>query len=122
MVGELQMWKRWLLLIGAIVAEVLGTMSLRAAIDAPLFVIGVVGGYVVAFALLGLALGQGIPVGIAYGIWAAAGVALVAILSAIIFGETLSFVAILGLVTIIVGVFIVQTGQDSTPKAEVVKS
>ena len=116
------MWKRWLLLIGAIVAEVLGTMSLRAAIDHPLFVAGVVVGYGVAFALLGFALGQGIPVGIAYGIWAAAGVALVAILSAIIFGETLSFVAILGLVTIIVGVFIVQTGQDSTPKAEVVKS
>ena len=116
------MWKRWLLLIGAIVAEVLGTMSLRAAIDAPLFVIGVVVGYVVAFALLGLALGQGIPVGIAYGIWAAAGVALVAILSVIIFGETLSFVAILGLVTIIAGVFIVQTGQDSTPKAEVLEA
>lgn len=116
------MWTRWLLLIGAIIAEVLGTMSLRAAIDAPLFVAGVVVGYVVAFALLGLALGQGIPVGIAYGIWAAAGVALVAILSALIFGETLSFVAIIGLVTIIAGVFIVQTGQASAPKAEVLES
>lgn len=115
------MWKRWLLLMGAIGAEVLGTMSLRAAVDDPLFVFGVVVGYVVGFALLGLALGQGIPVGIAYGIWAAAGVALVAILSAIIFGETLSFVAIIGLVTIIAGVFIVQTGQAGAPKAEVLE-
>ena len=64
---------RWLLLLGAIVAEVLATLSLRAALDTPMFVIGVVAGYVVAFAMLGLALGKGIPVGIAYGIWAAAG-------------------------------------------------
>lgn len=116
------MWKRWLLLIGAVIAEVLGTMALRAALDNPLFVIGVVVGYVVAFALLGLALGQGIPVGIAYGIWAAAGVALVAILSAMIFGETLSFTAILGLLSIVAGVFIVQTGQGNAPRTEVLNS
>lgn len=116
------MWKRWLLLLGAIVAEVLGTMSLRAAVDTPWFSVGVIVGYVVAFTLLGLALGQGIPVGIAYGIWAAAGVALVAVLGAVIFGETLSFTSILGLVTIIIGVFIVQTGQRDIAKAEVLEA
>ncbi len=116
------MWKRWVLLLGAIFAEVLATLSLRAALDAPLFSIGVVVGYIVAFALLGMALGQGIPVGIAYGIWAAAGVALVAVLSAFLFGETLSVTAIIGLIVIVIGVFIVQTGQDNRAKAAVLDS
>ncbi len=116
------MLKRWLLLIGAIIAEVIGTMCLRAAVDQPLFAIGVVIGYVVAFTMLGLALGYGIPIGVAYGTWAAAGVALVAILGALLFDERLSFTAILGIVTIMAGVFIVQTGQQAPAKAEAADS
>lgn len=116
------MFKNWLLLLGAIVAEVLGTMCLRAAVDQPIFAIGVVSGYVIAFILLGLALGRGIPIGIAYGIWAAAGVALVAVLGAMLFEETLSFIAIIGIVTIMAGVFIVQTGQRDPSTAEVLDS
>lgn len=112
--------KRWLLLLGAIVAEVLGTMSLRAAIDQPVWIVGVIAGYVVAFTLLGLALGEGIPIGIAYGIWAAGGVALVAILGAVIFAETLSLTAIIGIVTLMAGVYIVQTGEST--RAEVSES
>lgn len=114
--------KRWLLLSGAIVAEVLGTMALRAAIDQPLWVIGLVAGYLVAFTLLGLALGEGMPIGMAYGIWAAGGVALVAILGAALFGETLSLTAILGIVVIVAGVFLVQTGESTPDQAEVLRS
>ncbi|HIW45925.1 MAG TPA: QacE family quaternary ammonium compound efflux SMR transporter [Candidatus Yaniella excrementigallinarum] len=113
--------KRWLLLMGAIIAEVFGTVSLRAAVDHPVWSIGVIVGYLIAFMLLGLALGQGIPIGVAYGVWAAAGVALVALLGAIIFGETLSVTAIVGIVTIIAGVYIVQTGEDDPQKAEVLQ-
>ena len=116
------MLKSWLLLIGAVVAEALGTMCLRAAVDQPLYAIGVVIGYIIAFTLLGLALGRGIPIGIAYGIWAAAGVALVAVLGAVLFHETLSLTAIIGIVTIMSGVFIVQTGQRDPGKAEVLES
>src|SRR5699024_2851449 len=113
---------RWFLLLGAVVAEVVGTLALRAAIDAPIFVVGVVISYVVAFILLGLALGRGIPIGIAYGIWAAAGVALVAVFGAVVFGETLSVTAILGLVTIVAGVCLVQTGPQQPAEAEVLES
>lgn len=113
--------KRWLLVLGAVFAEVLGTMALRAAIDQPLWTIGVVGGYVVAFALLGFALGEGMPIGVAYGIWAAAGVALVAIFGAALFGETLSLTAILGIVTIMAGVYLVQAGERRPERAEVVE-
>ncbi len=115
------MMKRWFLLLGAIIAEVLGTMSLRAAVDHSVWSIGVIVGYLIAFMLLGLALGHGIPIGVAYGIWAAAGVALVAVLGAVIFGETLSITAIVGIVTIIAGVYIIQTGEDGPQKAEVLE-
>lgn len=114
--------KRWLLLLGAIIAEVLGTMSLRAAVDHSVWSISVITGYLIAFMLLGLALGQGIPIGVAYGMWAAGGVALVAVLGAIIFGETLSITAIIGVVTIIAGVYIIQTGEANPQKAEVLES
>lgn len=114
--------KRWLLLLGAVVAEVLGTMSLRAAIDQPGWAVGVLGGYAIAFTLLGLALGEGIPIGIAYGVWAAAGVALVAILGAAIFGETPSLLSIIGIMIIMAGVFIVQAGDTKAEPAEVSES
>lgn len=114
--------KRWILLLGAIVAEVLGTMSLRATVDQPVWTVGVVVGYVIAFSLLGLALGEGIPIGVAYGIWAAAGVALVALLGSMIFGETLSITAILGIIMIIAGVYVVQTGDSGPSDAEVLAS
>src|SRR5699024_9858133 len=113
--------KRWLLLMGAIIAEVFGTVSLRAAVDHPVWSIGVVVGYLIAFMLLGLDLGQGIPICVAYGVWAAAGVARVALLGGRIFGETLSVTAIVGIVTISAGVYIVQTGEDDPQKAEVLQ-
>lgn len=116
------MTRRWFLLAGAVVAEVFGTMALRASVESPWYVPGVVVGYLVAFYLLGRALGHGIPIGVAYGIWAAAGVALVAILGGILFGETLSLTAIIGLMIIIAGVFIVQTGQRDPVAKEILES
>src|SRR5699024_219247 len=114
--------KRWLLVFGAVVAEVLGTMALRAAIDQPWWAVGVIAGYLLAFTLLGFALGEGMPIGVAYGIWAAAGVALVAILGAAWFGETLSLPAIVGVVVLIVGVYLVQAGERAPERPQVVES
>lgn len=102
--------KKWLLLAGAVLAEVAGTLSLRGAVDHPAWTAVAVSGYVIAFTLLGLTLRAGIPVGVAYGIWGACGVALVALLGVILFSEVLSLTAILGIVVIIIGVVLVQTG------------
>src|SRR5699024_7994156 len=113
--------KRWLLLMGAIIAEVFGTVSLRAAVDHPVWSVGVIVGYIIAFLLLVLAVGQGIRIGVAYGVWSTAGVVVVALLGAIIFGETLCVTAIVGIVTIIAGVYIVQTGEDDPQKAAVLQ-
>lgn len=109
--------KKWILLGAAIVAEVTGTMSLRAAVDVPAWYGIVVIAYLAAFTLLGLALASGFAVGVAYGIWGAVGVAITAVLGAVIFDEFLSGTAILGIAVIIVGVVVVQAGHAAEVEA-----
>lgn len=67
----------------------------------------------IAFSLLGLALAAGFPVGVAYGIWGAVGVALTALLGAVLFDEFLSATTILGITVIIAGVVVVQSGVEA---------
>ena len=57
----------WLFLVGAVVFEVFGTVSLRLAVDKKWWYLGVAVGYVLAFAMLSLTLAQGMPLGVAYG-------------------------------------------------------
>jgi small multidrug resistance pump len=102
----------YLFLAGAIVSEVVGTLSLRAAdgVSKPHFVVLVALGYGAAFVLLSYALQHDVPLGAAYAIWAAAGVALVATLSVPLFGETLSVLQGIGLALVIAGVAALQLG------------
>lgn len=108
----------WLLLTGAIIAEVAGTLMLRATVDHPGWIPGVVLSYIMAFTLIGLTLRAGMPVGVVYGIWGAVGVALVALLGMGIFGEALSPLALAGIGTIIAGVALVETGSHQHPAPE----
>lgn len=101
----------WMLLSGAILAEVTGTMALRAAVDSPAWMALVPVAYLVAFALLGLVLRAGLAIGVAYGIWGAAGVSLTAVLGAVLFDELLGLPAIVGIGLIIVGVVLVESGS-----------
>lgn len=100
----------WAYMVGAIVCEVAATLSLRAAVDNRRWyaVVGV--GYGAAFTLLSLALASGMPLGVAYGIWTAAGVALTAALSRVFFDEPLTPVMIFGIALIMVGVLLVELG------------
>lgn len=102
----------WLYLSLAIVAEVLATLSLRATegFKKKLWIIPMAGGYALAFFLLALTLTEGMPVAIAYGIWSAVGVALIAILARLVWKEHLTPRMILGLVLIMVGVVLVELG------------
>ena len=50
--------------------------------------------------------------GVAYGIWGASGVALTAILSAVIFGEALTPVMLGGIGLIILGVLTIELGSQ----------
>lgn len=104
------MSRPWVLLTCAIVAEVAGTLALRASVDRPAMAAVVVVGYAAAYYLLALALRAGMSLGAAYGIWGALGVALVTLLGTLVFGETLGAVALLGIGVIIAGVVLVETG------------
>ncbi|MDG4668770.1 SMR family transporter [Mycobacterium sp. 236(2023)] len=102
---------QYLLLIAAIVCEVSGTLALRvAARGRTSFYAIVVVGYVVAFTLLWASLRHGMPLGIAYGIWAAAGVALTALFSRLLFDEPLTRKMLGGIALIVVGVLLVEIG------------
>jgi len=104
--------RTWLLLAGAVATEVTGSLSLRAAVDHPGWYAVVTVGYVAAFTLLAAVLRRGMPLGVAYGIWGATGVALTAVLSAAIFGEPFTPVMTVGIALIIGGVLLVEVGSQ----------
>lgn len=100
----------WLVL--AIVTEVCATLSMRASdgFRKKRWIAPIALGYVLAFTFMALALGAGMPVGIAYGLWAAIGIALVALLARAIWKDPLTKRMIIGIVVIGIGVFLVEIG------------
>ena len=67
-------------------------------------------GYGTAFVALSQALVRGMPVGVAYGVWAALGVTLVALVGAAFLGESLTWVQVGGIALIIGGVLALELG------------
>jgi small multidrug resistance pump len=103
----------WLLLVGAIVSEVTATLCLKAALDRPALYAVVAVGYVASFTLLAAVLRRGMGLGVAYGVWAALGVAATAVLSALVYDEPLTLLMTVGLVLIIGGVLLVEGGSQA---------
>lgn len=99
---------QWLYLTIAIVCEVIATSALKASEGFTRLTpsVVVVLGYVVAFYCLSLTL-RSIPVGIVYAIWSGVGIVLISMVGWLLFGQTLSWVALLGMGLITVGVIIV---------------
>lgn len=102
----------WILLSIAIVSEVAGTLSMRASegLTRLPWLGATVVGYLVAFSLLAQVLKLGMPVGIAYGVWAAIGIAATAVLGHLIWDDPLTWMMALGIALIIGGVLLVETG------------
>lgn len=107
------------LLAGAIVCEIVATLSLKAAdgFSRLLPSVIVVIGYAAAFALLGFALQRGLDVGVGYAIWSAVGTTAVAILGVLLFRESLSVTAIGGIALIILGVVLIELGSGTTTRS-----
>lgn len=105
----------WLFLIGAIISEVGATMSLRASegFKKTKWTVAMAGGYILAFSMLSMSLDHGMALGVAYGIWAAAGVALTAVLARVIFKEPLTRTMAIGIALIAAGVLIVELGASA---------
>jgi small multidrug resistance pump len=102
----------WLPLAGAILFEVAGTTALRAAVTGTkkwYLVVGV--GYLLSFTMLSFALAQDLPLGVAYGVWSATGIAITAILSRFLFKEPLTVLMSIGIALVIGGVILVETGS-----------
>lgn len=103
----------WVLLVLAIASEVTATLSLRASegLRRRRWIPVIVVGYLAAFTLLGTILAMGMPVGVAYGIWAAAGVAITAILGRVLFKDHFSAMMAAGVALIAVGVALIEFGH-----------
>lgn len=102
----------WLFLAGAIITEVIATSALKLSEGftrtGPSIVVAV--GYLAAFGLLSQALTRGMAIGVAYGVWAAAGVALVAMVGVAFFGESMTWVQVGGIALVIAGVLALEVG------------
>ncbi|WP_166267740.1 SMR family transporter [Marinobacter caseinilyticus] len=106
----------WVLLAIAIAAEVFGTSFLKASDGFSRLwpSIAVVLSYMLAFYFLALTL-KVIPVGIAYAIWAGAGVALITLIGWAILGQALDGPAIVGIAMIVSGVVVLNVFSSSVP-------
>ena len=103
----------WGYLVVAICCELAATLSLRKAVDDARWYGAVAPGYLIAFVFLSLTLAAGMPLGVAYGIWTAAGVALAAVFSRLLFREPLTPMMGAGIVLIACGVLLVELGADT---------
>ena len=100
----------YIYLSGAILCEVVGTMVLPLSenfskpIPSSISIVA----YVLAFYLLTFAL-ESIPIAVVYATWSGLGIFLISILGFTIYGQTLQWQSILGLLFIIVGVVLVNS-------------
>jgi small multidrug resistance pump len=105
----------WVMLIAAILAELVGTAALKyASTGKPIAWLGVVGGYGMALWLLNLVIAQ-IDIGVVYALWSGIGIALVAVVGILLFGETVSWMRALGLIAIVVGIALLQLSEARKP-------
>jgi small multidrug resistance pump len=103
----------YLSLAAAIISEVVATSFLKYASGPKnvwwaYLIVGV--GYILSFVLLSITLRSGVPLGIAYAIWAGVGVVAVAVISWLVFHESLTWQQIVGMVLVIGGVGLLELG------------
>ncbi|MGZ3141713.1 DMT family transporter [Lentzea chajnantorensis] len=103
----------YLYLAAAIVAEIAATVSLKVSEGFTKLwpSVIVVAGYTIAFTALSRALKLGMPVGVAYAVWSAIGVAAVALIGWRFLGEALNPTMVVGLALIIGGVVTLELGR-----------
>jgi small multidrug resistance pump len=68
----------------------------------------------ISFGFLALTLSHGMAIGVAYGIWAATGVALTAVAAHVLFREPFTRIMGLGIVLIAGGVLLIELGAHAT--------
>ena len=104
----------WPWLAGAILSEVSATLALRAATDRPAWSVLTAVGYTASLVFLAAVLRRGMAIGVAYGVWAASGIALTAVLARVPFGEPLTRTMGAGIALVALGVLLVELGAASS--------
>ena len=104
---------KWLVLSLGILFEVLGTISMKYAEG-----FSKLWPSIMVFVFYGLSLAvlvyvlEKMEVGIAYGIWASAGTALIALIGIVFFGEHVSVLKIVSIVLIIIGIIGLEMSEN----------
>ncbi|MBR8742384.1 multidrug efflux SMR transporter [Nocardiopsis sp. MG754419] len=103
----------WLLLAAALLAEMVGATAtgLSEGFTRPLAVLVALPTVLAAYFLLALALDRGIGVGVAYGVWTASGVAIIAVIGVVFLGDDLGPVQVVGLALVMVGALALELGR-----------
>jgi small multidrug resistance pump len=100
--------QQWIFLSVAIISEVIATSALKASEGFsrlwPSLIVAI--GYMTAFYFLSLTL-KTIPIGVTYAIWSGVGVALIALVAWVFFGQALDTPAVIGLLLIVAGVVVI---------------
>lgn len=105
----------WILLAFAIVAEIIGTLSMKWA-----SVSNGSAGYIIMLSAITLSYIflsfsiKRIALGVAYALWEGVGILLITLFSVWLFDEPLSAIKIAGLATLVVGIALIKAGS-STP-------
>lgn len=104
----------WFYLAVAITGEVLGTSALKASEGFtrlwPSVLVMV--GYGAALFFFSVAL-RAVPVGVAYAIWSGVGIAAIALIGWVVFGQRLDTPAFLGMGLIVAGVLVLQVFSNT---------
>ncbi|ELN6932321.1 multidrug efflux SMR transporter [Vibrio navarrensis] len=95
----------WLILFLAGICEIAWAIGLKYSegFSKPLASIATLSALVISFVLLGIAL-RTLPLGVAYGIWVGIGAVGTAVVSIVLFGETLSLFKLASLALIVIGI------------------
>ncbi|EJK2113357.1 DMT family transporter [Vibrio navarrensis] len=95
----------WLILLLAGICEIAWAIGLKYSegFSKPLASIATLSALVISFVLLGIAL-RTLPLGVAYGIWVGIGAVGTAVMSIVLFGETLSLFKLASLALIVIGI------------------
>lgn len=108
----------WLFLIAALLSETVGATAtgLSEGFTRPFAVLVAVPTVLAAYYLLALALKRGMGVGVAYGVWTASGVAIVALIGVVLLGDSLTPIQIGGLALVMVGALALELGRARAPE------
>ena len=105
----------YLALAGAIICEVAGTAFLQKSAQftrfGPTAIMALF--YIASFYLLSIAL-RTLPLGVAYAIWGGLGIVLTAVVSVVVFRQTLDGIAMLGIAMIVGGVVVVNAFSNAS--------